>query len=272
MGVILGRGDEAKEAIKNQGGGLDLKKAFVRLKAGESRKVRVLSARDYVAYKGHTHFTNGIFTQPCIHVAGERCLLCEAANYEGELVGGLIGTTKTQQGETVSEWAGMYAKKRVLFAFVDLEEGAKDDDGNPEGMLRVFDATKNQSDNLIANIDDYADELEDVAFTLKRTGEKNETTYSLNPIMPKKMTEVQATFDKWDGKEVPDKTFEQALQERTTEEQAKELQKAGFPVKDALGYEITEVAKDNESESEGDKNEDAGEPIDEGEDDPTKDF
>jgi len=259
MSFIMGRGDEAKKAIEgNSGGGLDLKKAFIRLKAGQSRRVRVLTKFDYVAYKAHGHFTNGIFTQPCIKVAGERCLLCEAANYDGEHVGGLIDTVKNMKGEEVSEWASMYAKKRVLFAFVDLEEGEEGEDGNPEGMLRVFDATKNQADGLIATIDEYADDLEDMAFTFKRTGEKQDTTYTLNPIMPKKMKELQPTFDKWDGEEIPDSLFEEALQARTTEEQAKELQKAGFPVKDVFDIDVKE-----------EKDEDEGEPI---EDDPTDDF
>lgn len=249
MSIIMGRGDEAKKAIEGGGsGGLDLKKAFIRLKAGQSRKVRILTPQDYVAYKAHGHFANGIYTQPCIAVAGERCVLCEAANYNGDLV------EKDKEGKSV--WNSMYAKKRVLFAFVDLEED----------MIRVFDATKNQADGLISTIDEYADELEDIAFTFKRTGEKNETTYTLNPIMPKKMAEVQEVFDKYDGKEVEDKTFEQALQARTTEEQAKELQQSGFPVKDVLGIEVKLNAANNDTSEE-----DKGEPI-EGDEDLTKGF
>ena len=232
MSIIMGRGEEAKKAIESNGGSLDLKKAFIRLKAGQSIRVRLLTKFDYVAYKAHGHYTNGIFTQPCIKVAGDRCLLCEAANYDGDLV------EKDDKGKSV--WNSMYAKKRVLFAFVDLDED----------MLRVFDATKNQADGLIATIDEYADDLGSIAFTFKRTGERNETTYSLNPIMPKRMAEVQEVFDKWDGKEVSDEIFLEALQARTTEEQAKELQKAGFPVKDVFGIDVNvnnEKAEDDEA-------------------------
>jgi hypothetical protein len=241
MSIIMGRGDEAKKAIEGGGSKLDLKKAFIRLKAGQSRKVRILTKFDYVAYKAHGHYTNGIYTQPCIKVAGERCLLCEAASYDGDLVGDLIDTVKTQKGEIVSEWASMYAKKRVLFAFIDLEEDE----------IRVFDATKNQADGLIATIDEYADDLEDMAFTFKRTGEKNETSYTLNPIMPKKMAEVQEVFDKWDGKTIPDEIFEEALQARTTEEMAKDLKKAGFPVKEVFGIDVKMTDEENGSEDEG---------------------
>lgn len=228
---IFTRGEEAKKALENQGGGgglLDSDKGFIRLRVGDSRKVRILSKVDYVAYKAHGHFKNGIFTQPCIAPAGERCLLCEASSYDGELVGKRIGTVENMKGESVSEWNSMYAKKRVLFAFVDLEED----------MIRVFDATKTQAEGLIQTIDEYGDDLSDMAFTLKRTGERLDTTYSLNPIMPKKMAEVQEAFDKYDGKEVPDELFSEALHARTTDDQAKELQKSGFPVEEVFGITV----------------------------------
>lgn len=241
MSVIMGRGEDAKKAIENNGGGgsLDKDKAFIGLKAGQSRKVRILSPKDYVAYKAHGHFSKGIRTTPCIAPLEERCLLCEAANYNGEHVGGLIDTVKTQKGDTVSEYKNMYAKKRVLFALVDLEEGGEDEDENPEGMLRVFDATSNQADGLIATIDEYSEDLDDMAFTLKRTGDKQDTTYSLNPIMPKKMKDLQPTFDKYEEKDIPDEIFEEALVTRSTEDQAKDLQKAGFPVKEIFDMDVT---------------------------------
>jgi hypothetical protein len=243
MSVLMGRGEQAKKALEG-GSNIDLKNLFIRLKSGQSRKVRILTPYDYVAYKAHGHFAKGVYTQPCIKVAGERCLLCEAANYDGDLV------ETDDNGKSV--WNSMYAKKRVLFAFVDLEEDE----------IRIFDATKSQADGLIATIDEYADELDSVAFTFKRTGDRQETTYSLNPIMPKRMKEVQEVFDKWDDKEVPDELFEEAAQARTTEQQAKELKQAGFPVEEALGFK---VAEDDTAD------EDKGEPITE-EDDPTNDF
>jgi hypothetical protein len=247
MSFLLGRGDEAKEALKSKGGGIDFKKAFIRLKAGESRRVRVLTAKDYVAYLSHGHFGKGVHTQPCIAPTGERCLHCEAKNYDGE---------KDKDGNSV--WNMLYAKKRVLFGLVDLDEGEN-------GMIRFFDATKKQGDGIIAAIEEYADDLDDMAFTLKRTGEKNETAYTLNPIMPKKMAEVQDVFDQYDETDpIKLELFEEVLQARTTDEQAQELQKAGFPVKDFLGYDVK-----IEEPQEG-TDEDAGEPIDEEDEDLTK--
>ena len=232
MSFIMGRGDEAKKALGNEGGGnnrnelVDGENMFIRLKAGDSVRVRVLSPTDFVTYLSHNHFMKGINTQPCIKPVGERCLLCEAANYKGEEIGGIIGTVKNRAGADVSEWAQMYAKKRTLFAFVDLDTQT----------IRIFDATKNQADSMIATIEEYADDLDEVAFTLKRAGNKSDTSYTLNPITAKKFAEVEAAFNGFDNVEVEDKVFEDALQARTTEEQAQELRIAGFPLT-VIGYE-----------------------------------
>ena len=251
MSLIMGRGEAAKKELEsNQNSGqLDSKKAFIGLKAGQSRKVRILSPEDYITYKAHGHYANGVQTTPCIAPLGERCLLCEAANYDGEHVGGLIDTIENRAGDAVSEWRPMYAKKRTLFAFVDLEEGELDEDEKPEGMLRVFDATAKQSSALIASIDEYADDLDDMAFTLKRTGDGTSTVYSLNPIMPKKMKDLQPTFDKWDEATVNDELFEEALVVRSTEDQAKDLLKAGFPVKEVFDIDVTSSKEDESKEA-----------------------
>jgi len=228
MSIIMGRGEEAKKAIGNEGESGGSKVEFIKLKTGESRKVRILTKFDYVAYKAHGHFKNGIFTQPCIKETGERCFLCEASGYKGELIGTEIDTVKNMKGDDVSEWSSMYAKKRVLFAFVDLEEDE----------IRVFDATKNQAETIIQTIDEYGDDLEDMAFTFKRIGEKMDTSYSLNPIMPKKMKEFQEVFDKYEGEEIDDKVFLDTLQARTSDEMLKDLKKGGFPVKEVFDIEV----------------------------------
>lgn len=240
MSIIIGRGEDAKKAIEDNSTSIDLKKIFIKLKANESIRVRVLTKFDYVAYKAHGHFQNGIYTQPCIKASEGRCLLCEAANYEGELVDEVYNSF-TKKNE--SEWKSMFARKRVMFAFADLEDGE----------IRVFDATRNQADGLIATIDEYGDDLEDIAFTFKRTGDGRDTTYTLSPIMPNRMKDVQEAFDKFDGEEVETDLFIEALQARTIEQQAKELQKAGFPVKDVLNIEVKADEDTNDN----------GEPIDE---------
>jgi hypothetical protein len=83
--------------------------------------------------------------------------------------------------------------------------------------------------------------------------------------MPKKMAEVQDVFDQYDDADpIKIELFEEVLQARTTDEQAQELQKAGFPVKDFLGYDV------KIEESQEGTDEDAGEPIDEEDEDLTK--
>lgn len=214
MSIILGRGDIAKKMMERGADNkIDFKKAFFRLKPGENRKVRIVSSQDFVVYKAHTHFNKGIFTQPCISPAEERCLFCEASNFK-----------EKESVEGDKEWESLWARKRVLFAFVDLEED----------LIRVFDATKNQAETLMAAIEEYVDDLDEVAFTFKRIGEKNDTSYSLSPILKLK-AELKDIFVKWEGQTIETTLFEQLLQPRTTEQQAMELQKAGFPI-DQLGF------------------------------------
>ena len=84
MGIISAKGKQAAEsANKTTGSGIDFKKVFIKLKDGESVKVRLLGAEDYVEYLAHGSFAKGIFTQPCIRVTGESCALCDASNYTG---------------------------------------------------------------------------------------------------------------------------------------------------------------------------------------------
>ena len=210
MSLILGRGVDAKKAIEQNTelNHAEAKAAFIRLKPGESFKVRILSAHDFVAYKAHAHFNKGIHTQPCIAPSGEKCLLCEAANYRGDV-----------DKEGNNAWSSLWARKRLLFAFIDLVSDS----------LCVFDATRNQAEALISTIEEYADDLADIAFTFKRFGEKNETIYSLSPVL-KPDAELTAVFKRWDGREISLETFERILQPRTIMQQTEDLERAGFPL------------------------------------------
>lgn len=201
MSVITARGQAAKESANKKRTEIDFKKVFIRLKDGDSVRVRLLSAEDYVEYMAHGDFNLGIYTQPCTKPAGLPCAHCTAAN------SGVEAFEKT------------YAKKRYLFAFADLDEG----------MVRVFDATKGQATGLIETIEQYREDVADVAFILKRTGTKTETSYTLNPILKLKPADKEK-FDKYEGEIVADEYFETMLQARTFDQQVEELQKAGFPV------------------------------------------
>jgi hypothetical protein len=201
MSVITARGKAAAESANKKGQSIDYKKAYIRLKDGDSVRVRILTPEDYVEYKAHGSFQHGIYTQPCIEPLGQKCALCEAAN------------------SGVEEFSGIYARKRYLFAFADIDEG----------IVRVFDATKGQAQGIIASIEQYAEDLRDVAFIFKRTGSKTDTNYSLNPILKLKPADKEK-FMVFDDATVDDNYFDELLNPRTGEQQIEELQKGGFPV------------------------------------------
>ena len=58
MSVITAKGSKAKEGASKEN--LDKSKIYLRLKDGESHKVRLLSAEDYVEYNAVGDFNNGI--------------------------------------------------------------------------------------------------------------------------------------------------------------------------------------------------------------------
>jgi hypothetical protein len=242
MSVVTARGKAAKENATKQNHNIDFKKVFIRLKDGESVRVRVLSDIDYVEYYAHGSYAKGIYTQPCIEPKGEQCALCEAAKYEGEV---------DDQGNPV--WKQLGRRKRYVFAFADIDSGE----------IRVFDASKGQAQGLIAQIDEYAENLEEVAFTFKRVGAKKETSYTLNPILKLKKDD-QEKFHKFDKVGVEDDFFDAVLQARTRDKQIEELTKAGFPVAEVFG--ITPAPKNEEAPNK------EPEPITEEELDPEKVF
>jgi len=216
MGIISAKGQQAKESANKGGSDIDFKKVFIKLKDKEGIKVRILSAEDYVEYMAHGSFNKGIYTQPCTKGVGGECALCEASKHEG--------------GEPDAygkpEWNHLYAKKRYVFAFADIETGE----------TRVFDATKNQAKSIIDSIDEYADNVKEIMFTFKRVGSGTDTAYSLSPVLKMKAAE-QESFDKFDESVAEVSFFEAVLQSRTREQQVKELKDCGFPVIEVFGEE-----------------------------------
>lgn len=211
MSVITNRGKQAKESANKQR--LDFKKLYVRLKDGESVRVRVPSVEEYVEYQSHGAFDLGIYTQPCILPTGSRCAYDEVADYIREM-----NIDKEDKDHPYYAYRGLYAKPRYLFALYDIDEQ----------MIRLFDASKDQAKKLIDDIEEYGDSLDELAFTFKRTGTKSSTTYGLSPILKLKEADREK-FDGFDGI-VPESLYDQALMPRTFEAQIEELKKAGFPV------------------------------------------
>jgi hypothetical protein len=214
MGVVTARGKAAKESANKASSSIDWKKIFIRLKDGESVRVRIMGPEDYVEYKAHGNFNAGIYTQPCIEPMGCDCAMCEASKADLE------------------EFKGLYAKKRYLFAMADLDEV----------MIRFFDASKGQAKPLIDAIEQYEDSLSEVAFIFKRTGQKTETNYTLQPILKLKAPDKEK-FGKLDGATVDDDLFDTVLQPRSREQQIEELAKSGFPVREYFPNEFKAVDK-----------------------------
>ena len=72
---------------------------------------------------------------------------------------------------------------------------------------------------------------DEAVFTFKRTGNKTETTYTLQYVPKPKVAELEK-FHEFDGKTVEISDFESVLQPRTAELQVSVLKEAGFPVEE----------------------------------------
>lgn len=212
--IFTARGEQAKENINRQN--IDLSKVRINLKSGQSRKVRILGVNDYVEYKAHSDFQHKIYTQPCIEVIGKNCPLCTASK------------------SGIEEFEALRPKKRYVFAFGDMETGS----------VMIVDVSKGQAKKLISAIEEYKDEINELAFNLKKEGEKTETAYLLNPIIKMKGND-QEQFDALEGIEVSDEFFGTVLNPRTEELMIKVLADAEFPVAD-YGMELPEAEETKE--------------------------
>lgn len=219
MSMFTARGADAKANAQREK--MDLTKVYYRFKSGEGAKVRILGLVDYVEYKAHSSFTHKVYTQPCVGVMGKECPLCVASK------SGIEGFDE------------LYAKKRYIFVFGDLETGT----------LKAIDVSKNQAKKLIADIEEYADDINDIAFNLKRTGEKTDTTFSLNPILKLKGEDVEK-FEALEGLEVTDQFFNDVLVPRSYDMQVEILKEAGYPVEEYFEVKETDIETSEEGTEE----------------------
>lgn len=199
MSVITAKGTEAKEnANKNN---LDLKKIFLRLKEGQSHKVKLLGLEDYVEFNSAGDYNLGIYSQP----------ITEASPL-------LVAHAKG--GE---KFKSLYKKSRYVFIFGSLETGE----------LVAWECSKTQAKKMLSDIEDYVEDEEGtdtIAFNLKRTGDKTDTVYSLMPIMKKLPAPEQEKFDALKGVKVEPDFYEAILQPKDDKFLAQLLQEAGFDV------------------------------------------
>lgn len=222
MGLVTKRGLEVKEAVNKDS--IDLKKVFIRLKDGQSIKVRLLGVQDYVQYRAHANgFSFGIYSQPCLAPTGVECPLCKAYEHDKEA------------------YKDLRPSNKYLVAMADLEEG----------MVRVWDCSKNQLKNLIAQISEYEEDIaagEEMMFTFKRTGTKTSTTYTLSPIINKKQrADLEDNYHKFDDMVVEDSFFEGCLVPRSESIIMNALKQAGLPVETIFPDYVFEEATETGS-------------------------
>lgn len=214
MSLFTARGEQVKENINKTK--VDLTKVQIRLKQNDSVKVRVLGVNDYVEYLAHSSFNHKIYTQPCVSVIGEECPLCIASK------------------SGVEGYDTLVPRKRYIFAFGDMESGE----------VKILDVSKNQAKKLIADIEEYKEDINDIAFNLKKVGEGTSTGYSLNPILKMRGNDAEL-FDALEGVEVTDDFFGSVLVPRKKELQVKILHESGFDV-EAFGMELPEEQEQEE--------------------------
>lgn len=190
---------------------LDVKEEFITLKDGESVKVRVLGAEDYISYDCHNDFNLGIFPNPC---SGSDCIYCKASTAPG------FDKLRTNQ--------------RVVFAFAEMSSS----------KVKLFDCSVGQARNIAVQIGEYEGSIGDVSFNLRRTGKGKDTTYNLNPILKMDKKE-QGVFDSFEGQEVTTEFFLERLQAKASSKAfcVKLLMDKGFPVLEYFGEELVNEAK-----------------------------
>lgn len=214
--IYTARGQEAKASVEK--GKVDLKKAYYRMKSGDSIKVRVLTPEDYVEYLSHSSYMHKVYTQPCVSVLGQECALCKASK------------------SGIEEFEALYPRKRYLFVFADMATGE----------LRALDVSKNQAKKLIADIEEYKEDLDSLAFNLKKSGEGTNTGYSLNPIIKMKGDDSEK-FEACSGLEVTDEYLNTVLTPRSLELQVKTLKEAGFPTDEYFPH--VQIEEDSEGQT-----------------------
>ena len=126
-------------------------------------------------------------------------------------------------GDEHSQEAYKYrARQRFAMGFIDLNTG------DPI----IIDLSKNQAQAVHETIQEYVDELDDLAFKLAKTGSGTNTTVSLSPIINRKKKLTDEENENFDN--APDKfdmnLFDGILYEMDDDEQIEKLIEVGFDV------------------------------------------
>lgn len=222
------------------------KNDFTPFKSGSSYKVKVLGTADLFGF-----FNYGIFGGVVNSFVAVNPSKKTAKGYPVENLTpwdkawkyhkDLSKEFNDKHGQEASKYR---CKHRFGLGFYDLTSGE----------LIVIDLSKNQAQAVMGVINEYEDDLNTLAFTLKKTGSSTSTTVSLTPIinLTKGLTdEERANFE--NAPESFDTArFDGVNYEADEAEQVKLLTQAGFDVS-LIGYSATTTTEAPATESsEGD--------------------
>jgi len=200
MSMITSRGQAAADSITKEK--LSVKDEYITLKADEAVVVRILGAEDYVGYMSHSSYNLSIFTQPCPDPQAKTCEYCKAAS------------------AGIEAFQDLRLKPRYTFGFAELGER----------RIKLLDVSKNQAKKLLVAIEEYADVIDEMPFTLRRVGSGTDTAYSLSPIIKAKPNQMDA-FHSFDGETIDLEFFSDRLEAKvsTPNFKIKLLSEASFP-------------------------------------------
>jgi hypothetical protein len=230
MSLFTAQGKDVLQ--KEEKNDINVKEVKKYLSSGDSIKVRITSAdqfREYYSHGGYNLAQNyKIYNSVCTRHTGTPDAYDKAVNlmYE-DLEGMTEGSPEhTKLKGIVSE---LRAKRKMLFGFIDLSTGNE----------IILEVTGNQGDALAAQILEYEDSIQDMAFKVSKTGSGAQTAVNLMPIVnPAKGLNAQekANFEATAGQVFNEELYEKVLFVKKEEDMVRDLVKLGFDVT-RIGYE-----------------------------------
>lgn len=218
MSYIAKKGKAAFESMNAEE--KDYSKVLVPFKSGSTYKVRVPSVEDYVEWFAHSVYGK-FFTTPCTKPTGKADLYDQAVDllYQDAREAQKAGD-EAKAKELRDQAYSLKAKPRYLFGFFNLEDGAE----------IIVDLTRAQARAVVAAIEEYAQQINQFAFKLTKTGTGTATQVSLAPIISGLSDTEREHFEATAGKEFDESLYGKVLQINSEEKQIEDLRKFGFDV------------------------------------------
>lgn len=235
MSYIAKKGKAAFESMNAEE--KDYSKVLVPLKSGTTYKVRVPSTEDYVEWFAHSVYGK-FFTTPCTKPSGKADLYDQAVDllYQDAREAQKAGD-EAKAKELRDQAYSLKAKPRYLFGFFNLEDGAE----------IIVDLTRAQARAVVAAIEEYAQQINQFAFKLTKTGSGTTTQVSLSPIISGLSEAERKHFEVTAGKAFDESLYGKVLKINSEEEQIEDLRKFGFDVSRlGVGEGVQPIADEDE--------------------------